>query len=42
MATLTLEIIKKTKPYSVAFLVRSGETRKRIPTGIRLGELPMS
>lgn len=42
MATLTLEIIKKTKPYSVAFLVRSGETRKRIPTGIRLDKTDLS
>lgn len=34
MATLTLEIIKKRKPYRVSFLIRSGESRKRIPTGL--------
>lgn len=42
MATLTIEIIKKRKPYPVSFLVRSGETRKRIPTGITVTDSDLS
>lgn len=42
MATLTIEIIKKRKPYPVSFLVRSGETRKRIPTGITVTDSELS
>lgn len=42
MATLTVEIVKKHKPYPVSFLVRSGETRKRIPTGITVTDTDLS
>lgn len=44
MATLTIEIIKrrKRKPYPVSFLVRSGETWMRIPTGITVTDSDLS
>lgn len=42
MATLTIEIIKRRKPYPVSFLIRSGETRKRIPTGITVTDSDLS
>lgn len=42
MARLSIEITKRSKPYPVTFLIRSGETRKRIPTGIRLADSDLS
>lgn len=42
MAKLSIEIDKRTKPYSVAFIVRSGNTKKRINAGIRLLDSDLS
>lgn len=42
MATLTIEIVRKHSPYPVSFLIRQGNTKKRIPTGITLAASEVS
>lgn len=42
MATLSLELKRNADHRSVFFLVRSGNTKKRIPTGIRLDKSDLS
>lgn len=43
MPTLTIEIKKGSrKPYPVSFLVCSGNTKKRIPTGIKVSDSELS